>query len=316
MTQAMYPKSKNKGSRMTAFMQYVIKNRYLYLLMVPGLIYLLIFRYYPMYGIVMAFKDFSFKLGILASPWNSFANFKQLFGSTVFYDVLRNSLLLSVYRLIFGFPIPIILALLINEVRVTLFKRISQTLMYLPHFISWVAIMGIVHNFLSMEDGLVNELIFRITGNKINFLGSVQWFRPVIVITSIWKEAGWGTIIYLASLASINPEYYEAATVDGANRFQKLWHITLSGIADTIMIMFILRVGSLMGNGFEQTFLLQNGMNRDVSEVFETYTYRIGIVDGRYSFSAAVGLFQNVIGALLVLFTNRLARAMGRASFY
>ncbi len=296
--------------------KYIMKNRYLYILMLPGLIFLIIFRYYPMYGILMAFKNFSFGKGIIASPWDNFENFRQLFSSTVFYDVLRNSITLSALKLFISFPIPIILALLINEIRITSFKRVSQTIMYLPHFISWVALMGIVHNFLSQEDGLINELIERTTGSTINFLGSERWFRPVILITNIWKEAGWGTIIYLASLASINPEYYEAATVDGANRFQKLWYITLPGIADTIVIMFILSVGNIMSNGFEQTFLLQNDLNRNVSEVFETYTYRIGIVGGRYSFSAAVGLFQNIVGSVFVIATNRLAHAMGRASFY
>ncbi|MCL2058532.1 MAG: ABC transporter permease subunit [Oscillospiraceae bacterium] len=310
----MTPNNKKKG--LSAVFRYIFVNRYFYALMMPGLIYLIIFRYYPMYGILMAFKDFSFAKGIIASPWNDFANFKQLFQSTVFFDVLRNSVVLSVLRIVWGFPIPIILALLINEIRAMPYKRTTQTLMYLPHFISWVALMGIIHAFLTMEDGIVNMLIFRLTGTKINFLGSPQWFRSLVIITSLWKEAGWGTIVYLASLSAINPEYYEAATVDGANRFQKLRHITVPGIADTIMILFILRVGSVMSNGFEQTFLLQNNLNLDVAEVFETYTYRIGIVGGRYSFSAAVGLFQNVVGAILVFTTNQMARAMGRASFY
>jgi len=308
--------SRKKSSPFIETLRYINKNRFLYLLMLPGFIFLVIFRYYPMYGILMAFKDFNFALGIVKSPWNDFANFRQLFSSSVFYDVLRNSVTLSVLRIAVGFPIPIILALLINEIRISSFKRTSQTLMYLPHFISWVALLGIVHAFLTMEDGLINILVYRLSGSKINFLGSTQWFRPVVLITSVWKEAGWGTIIYLASLASINPEYYEAATVDGANRFQKMWHVTLPGIANTVIILFVLRVGGIMANGFEQTYLLQNNLNLDVSEVFETYTYRIGIVGGRYSFSAAVGFFQNVVGAVLVIATDRLARAMGRASFF
>ena len=315
-TQAGMYSANTKKSGVPGALRYIFLNRYLYLLMLPGLIYLIIFRYYPMYGILMAFKDFSFAKGIIASPWNNFANFTQLFTSKVFFDVLRNSVVLSVLRIAWGFPIPIVLALLINEIRINPFKRTTQTFMYLPHFISWVALIGIIHAFLTMEDGLVNILIFRLTGTKINFLGSPQWFRTMVIITSLWKEAGWGTIVYLASLTAINPEYYEASTVDGANRFQKLWHITLPGIADTIIILFILQVGSVMSNGFEQTFLLQNSLNLDVAEVFETYTYRIGIVGGRYSFSAAVGLFQNVVGAILVFSTNQLAHAMGRASFY
>ena len=257
-----------------------------------------------MYGIMMAFQDFSFKKGIFGSPFNNFANFKQLFTSEIFYDVFSNSITLSVLRLIVTFPIPIILALLLNEIKIKNFKKLSQTFMYLPHFISWVVLGGILTNFLSMNDGLINMLIERLGGQKINFLGSAEWFRTVIIGSNIWKEAGWGTIIYLAGLSAINPEYYEAATVDGANRYQKLWYITIPGLADTIVVMLILAIGGLMNNGFEQIFLFQNGLNLSVSEVFETYTYRIGIVGGRYSYSTAVELFKSVIAAIMLFSAN------------
>jgi len=286
---------------------YIIKNRYLYLMCIPGLIYLIIFKYIPMYGIIMAFQDFSFKKGIFGSPFNNFANFKQLFTSEMFYTVFSNSITLSIMRLIISFPIPIILALLLNEIKIKAVKKASQTFMYLPHFISWVVLGGILTNFLSMNDGLINIFIEYLIGRKINFLGSAEWFRTVIIGSHIWKEAGWGSIIYLAGLSSINPEYYEAATVDGANRYQKLWHVTLPGLANTIVVMLILAVGGIMNNGFEQIFLFQNGLNISVSEVFETYTYRIGIVGGRYSYSTAVGLFQSVIAAIMLFSANYVA---------
>ena len=300
----------------TSLKNYIWKKRWLYLMCIPGLVYLIVFHYVPMYGIMMAFQNFSFKKGIFGSPFNNFANFKELFGSQIFYRVLRNSLFLSITRLVFSFPVPIILALLINEIRSKVFKRTAQTLMYLPHFLSWVVLGGIVVNMLSMTDGLVNDLIASAGGQKINFLGSVDWFRTVIIGSHIWKEAGWGTIIYLSALTSINPEYYEAAKVDGANRFQQTLYITLPGISGTIVIMLILAIGGLMNNGFEQIFLFKNNLNQSVAEVFETYVYQVGIAGGRYSYSTAVGLFKYVVGAVLVFSSNLIAQKLGQPSFY
>ena len=302
--------------RKTNWKSYLWKKRFLYLMCIPGLVYLLLFRYVPMYGIIMAFQNFSFKKGIFGSPFNNFANFRELFGSQIFYRVLRNSLFLSITRLIFSFPVPIVLALLINEIRAKAFKRTAQTLMYLPHFLSWVVLGGIVVNMLSMTDGLVNDVIAAAGGQKINFLGSVDWFRTVIIGSHIWKEAGWGTIIYLSSLTAINPEYYEAAKVDGANRFQQTLYITLPSISGTIVIMLILAIGGLMNNGFEQIFLFKNNLNQSVAEVFETYVYQVGIAGGRYSYSTAVGLFKNVVGAVLVFSSNLIAQKLGQPSFY
>lgn len=297
-------------------LKYFLRHKWLYLMCVPGLIYLLIFKYVPMYGVVMAFQDFSFKKGLFGSPFNHFANFRELFGSSMFYNVFRNSISLSLLRLIFSFPVPIIMALLLNEVSHRAFKRTAQTLMYLPHFLSWVVLGGIVTNMLSMSEGLVNEVIIMLGGEKINFLGSADWFRGVIIGSHIWKEAGWGTIIYLAGLSAINPEYYEAATVDGASRLQKLWYITLPSISGTIVIMLILAIGGIMNNGFEQIYLFKNTLNQSVAEVFETYVYQIGIAGGRYSYSAAVGLFKNVVAATLVFGSNMLAQRLGQPSFY
>lgn len=313
MTTAVNKKA--KGSK-SSFWKHVVRNRYIYLMSLPGLIYLLIFKYVPMYGVIMAFQDFSFKKGIFGSPFNNFAHFKMLFSSSQFYDVLTNSLVLSILRLVISFPVPIILALLINEINNKPFKKFSQTLMYLPHFISWVTLAGIATNFLSMSDGLINAGIVALGGEKINFLGSSDWFRTVIVGTHIWKEAGWGMIIYLASLTSINPDLYEAATVDGANRWQKILHITLPGLASTIVIQLVLQVGGLMNNGFEQVYLFQNDLNKSVSTVFETYTYKIGISGGRYSYSTAVGLFKNIVGTILIFSSNRFAKKLGGATLY
>ncbi|MDI6617300.1 MAG: ABC transporter permease subunit [Clostridiales bacterium] len=315
-TSLVKPKKNCFREKLNDAKHYMIKRRYLYYMSIPGLAYIIIFRYIPMYGIIMAFQDFSFRLGIFGSKFNNFANFKQLFGSEQFYTVFSNSILLSISRLVVSFPVPIILALLLNEIKSLKFKKTSQTLMYLPHFISWVVLGGILTNFLSMNDGLINAFIVKLDGTKINFLGSAKWFRTVIIGSSIWKEAGWGTIIYLAGLSAINPEYYEAATVDGANRFQKLWYITLPSLANTIVIMLILSVGGIMNNGFEQIYLFQNGLNISVSQVFETYIYHIGIVGGRYSYSTAVELFKSVIAAVLLLFTNRIANKLRGTSLF
>jgi len=313
---ATIPVNRNHSLTFRELWRYILKRRYLYLMCIPGLAYLIIFRYIPMYGITMAFQDFSFKKGIFGSPFNNFSNFTQLFSSEIFYNVLSNSLFLSVSRLVITFPIPILLALLLNEIKTVKYKKVAQTFMYLPHFISWVVLGGILTNFLSMDDGLINILVENITGEKINFLGSAEWFRTVIIGSNIWKEAGWGTIIYLAGLSAINPEYYEAATVDGANRWQRLLHITLPGLADTIVVMLILAVGGIMNNGFEQIYLFQNPMNISVSQVFETYTYQIGIVGGRYSYSTAVELFKSVIAAVLLFSTNKLANKIRGHSIY
>lgn len=295
---------------------YIIKYRYLYLMCIPGLVYLAIFHYTPMYGVIISFKDFSYTKGIMASEWVGFQYFNKVFSTTRFFETFRNSVLLSLLRLVVNMPVPIILALLINEMGNKAAKRISQTVMYLPHFISWVAIGGITITFLSETDGLINMMLKRLTGNTVPFLSSENIFRWLIVGTSIWKEAGWGTIIYLASLSSVNPELYEAATVDGANRFQKLWHISLTGIASTISIQLILQCGNIMNNGFEQIYMFQNPANIGSAEVFETYIYKVGLLNTDFSYSTAVGLFKSVVNVILVIIANRGAKLLGQATFY
>lgn len=299
-----------RSDQMRNALRYLNKKKYLYLLLTPCVVYFFLFNYIPMYGVIIAFKDFNFAKGIWGSPWIGFDNFKYMFGLSDFYKVFWNSLYLGVLRLVFGFPFPILLALLLNEMRSLVYQRVSQTLIYLPHFISWVVIGGILVNFLSPTWGVVNIFLTKLGMDPIFFLADNDYFRPIVVISSIWKESGWGSIIYLAAIAGINSELYEAASIDGVNRLQKLWYITLPGIKSTIVVLLILRLGQIMGNGFEQIFVLQNPMNLDVSEVFETYAYRVGILGGRFSFGTTVGLFTSVIGLIFLIIGNRVAKLL------
>ncbi|MFK7697412.1 ABC transporter permease [Paenibacillus sp. HJGM_3] len=289
-------------------LRYLNQKKYLYILLIPCVVYFFIFNYIPMYGVIMAFKDFNFAKGILGSPWVGLDNFRYMFGLSDFYQVFWNSFYLGILRLVFGFPFPILLALFLNEMRSMIFQRVSQTIIYLPHFISWVVIGGILVNFLSPTWGVVNIFLGKFGFDPIFFLADTDYFRPIVILSSIWKESGWGSIIYLAAIAGINSELYEAASIDGAGRLKKLWYITLPGIKSTIVVLFLLRLGQIMGNGFEQIFVLQNPMNLSVSEVFETYAYRVGILGGRFSFGTTVGLFTSVIGLIFLLIGNAIAK--------
>jgi len=262
-----------------------------------------------MYGVIIAFKNFRIADGILGSNWNNFEHFRLLlFESYTFKRVFFNTLEISLLRLIVGFPAPIILALLLNEVINTRFKRIVQSITYLPHFISWVILAGIVHEILSPQRGIANYLITLFGGEPIHFLASKTWFVPVLVVTNIWKNVGWGSIIYLAALSSVDPSLYEAAEIDGAHRLQKAWHISIPAIASVIVILLILRLGRIMNAGFDQIFNLYNPLVYEVSDIIDTFVYRVGLIDARYDFSAAVGLFKNVIGVFLLLGTNAVVR--------
>ncbi|MEK3724287.1 ABC transporter permease [Paenibacillus sp. FSL H8-0034] len=289
-------------------LRYLNRKKYLYILLIPCVIYFLIFNYFPMYGVIIAFKDFNFAKGIVGSPWIGFDNFRYMFGLSDFYTVFWNSLYLSMLRLVFGFPFPILLALLLNEMRNRTYQRVTQTIIYLPHFISWVVIGGILVNFLSPSWGIVNIFLKQIGMEPIFFLADNDYFRPLVIISSIWKESGWESILYLAAMVSINTELYEAASIDGANRLQKMRYVTMPGIKSTIVILLILRLGQIMGNGFEQIFVLQNPLNLGVSEVFETYVYRVGLIGGRFSFGTTVGLFTSVIGLIFLLASNQIAK--------
>ena len=305
-----------KKGRLKTAGRYIWKHKYLYLLLLPAVLYFFIFHYIPLDGIIISFKDYSFKKGILGSDWIGFENFIYMFKLNDFYRVFRNSFVLSFLRLIFEFPFPIIIALLLNEIKSRRFKKLTQTAIYLPHFISWAVIGGILVNFLSPTWGVVNNIIQSLGFEPIFFLGNPKYFRTTAVISSIWKEAGWGTIIYLAAITGIDMEQYEAATVDGANRWQRLIYITLPNIRTTIILMLILRMGSIMSNGFEQIYTLQNTQNLSVSEVFETYTYRVGLLGGRFSFATTVGLFASVISMIFLLTTNFISKKMGEETIF
>lgn len=295
---------------------YMKKHYSLYLFMLPGLLYLLVFKYVPMYGIILAFKEWSVVKGVWGSKWVGFENFNYLFSSKSFLQVFRNSIVISLLRLLWGFPVPILLALAMNEVRSGYIKRPVQTLLYLPHFISWVVITGMVFNFTNTSTGVINVIIKAMGNEPIPFLQSSEHFRGVLIIMEIWKTSGWGTIVYLSAMASIDPNLYEAAIIDGAHRFQRIWHVTLPSIASTIVVLLILRTGRILNNGFEQIFLLYNPLVYEVADVFETYVYRTGLREGRFSFATAVGMFQGVVGLILIFTTNTISRRVGEGGLW
>ncbi|MBD7970178.1 ABC transporter permease [Paenibacillus gallinarum] len=309
---AFVPKSKMKG----AVMRDLIRDRWLYFMLAPGIAYFIIFKYVPMYGISMSFQDYQPYLGFFDSPWVGFKHFERFFGEPQFWMLFRNTAILALYNLIFFFPLPIMLALMLNEVRSSFYKRFVQTLVYIPHFVSWVVVVGIFYMLFTTENGLINEFLFQLTGKKIAFLQDPEWFRTMIVSQSIWKEVGWGTIIFLAALAGVDLQLYEAARMDGAGRWRQLWHITLPAIKSTIVILLILRLGNFLDSGFEQIFLMLNPTTRDVGEVFDTYVYVKGLTQAQYSYSAAVGLFKSVVGLVLVVSANWLAKRFGEEGVY
>ena len=291
------------------------KFKYVYALALLGVAYYVIFHYLPMYGIVIAFKDYRVARGILGSSWVGFRHFQDFFGSFYFFRLIRNTVLINVYGLIFGFPAPIILALLLNEIRSTPFKRSVQTITYLPHFISQVVICGIVVDFFSSR-GLVNEIVFTFTGERLMFLLDPKYFRSIYVGSGIWQGVGWGSIIYLAALAGVDVQLYDAAVIDGCNRFQRMLHVTLPGILPTIIIMLILNMGSMMSVGFEKVILLYNEAIFETADVISSFVYRRGFLGASYSFGAAVSLFNSVINFALLITVNKLAKRLSETSLW
>ncbi|WP_438351903.1 ABC transporter permease [Paenibacillus sp. FA6] len=292
------------------------RDRWLYLLLLPGLLYFLVFKYLPMWGVLIAFQNFQPYVGFWSSEWIGFEHFKIFFANPDFLRLLKNTLILAVYDLVFFFPTPIIIALLLNEIRISVFKKWIQTLIYIPHFISMVIVASMTYVFLTTQGGIINEIIFNLTGGKINFLADPSWFRPMIILQIMWKETGWGTIIFLAALAAVDVEQYEAAIVDGATRWQRLWNVTIPSILPVITILLILRLGNFLDNGFEQIFLMTNSLNRTVADVFDTYVYFVGITQGAFSYSTAIGLFKSVIGIILIYGSNWVAKRTGQEGLY
>lgn len=303
------------GDRIKAGLRSAIKDikrdKYLLLLISPGVLFLILFKYIPMGGIVIAFKNYSIFKGIWDSDWVGFENFRRVFSSSDFLMVLRNTLIISTYNIIFVFPVPIILSIILNEIRSRYFKKIVQTVIYMPHFVSWVVIAGIMLSVLSPTYGIAKE-VFEFLGRKpIVLMASRQHFRTLLVLSSIWKESGWGTIIYLAAFSTIDPNLYEAAVVDGAGKLRRIWNITLPSIKGVIVLLLIINIGNIMNAGFDQILAMQNDLVRPVSDVFETYVFRRGLQRGDYSFSAAMELFKSVVACILVFSADKFAKRIG-----
>ncbi|WP_261304769.1 ABC transporter permease [Paenibacillus andongensis] len=292
------------------------KEKYLYLLLLPGLAYFIVYRYVPMLGNMIAFQDFSAFKGFLHSDWVGMKHFKKIFEDSEVIRVIWNTLYLSFLQIVFAFPFSILLSLMLNELRSEKLKRIIQSIIYLPHFLSWVVVVGIATVFLKSE-GIVNQLLSHVFGMQpIPFLQEPGWFMPLIVLEVIWKESGWGTIIFLAALSGVNPSLYEAAVVDGASRLRQIWHITLPAIRSTIVILLILRLGSVLDVGFEQIFLMINPFNREMGNVLDTFVYYKGIEQSDFSFATAVGLFKSFVGLILIVGANRLAKRFGEEGVF
>lgn len=288
----------------------------LYLFIAPAFLYFAIFHYGPMYGIQIAFKNFIPTKGITGSPWVGFEHFERFFDSYYFWDLLWNTLSISLYELAIGFPLPIILALAFNEIKNGVFKRTVQTVTYAPHFISVVVMAGIIITFLSPTSGIIVHIIEFLGFNAPDFLTDPAWFKTVYVLSGVWQSAGWGTIIYLAALSGVDPLLHEAAVVDGASRWQRIWNINIPAIIPTITILLILNTGNILGVGFEKILLLQNSLNMEASDVISTFVYRAGLVDAQYSFSTAVGLFNSIVNAILLVTVNQIARRTSENSLW
>ncbi|GGD56987.1 ABC transporter permease [Paenibacillus nasutitermitis] len=292
------------------------KNLDLYICLSPGLIFFFIFAYIPMFGLLIAFKDYNIFKGVLESPWNHFQSFKDMINLPDFYKIVRNTLMLNVLGLVFGFPAPIILAILLNEVRNKYFKRVTQSLLYLPHFMSWVLMGGMIYALLSPKFGIINQVLQWIGLEPIYFMASNNWWISIFVGSGIWSGAGWGTIIYLAAMTTLDPHLYEAASIDGAGRWKKMIHITIPGIMPTVIILLILNVGHMVSIGFEQPYALMNPRVMDVADVLSTFIYDLGIRQGGFGLTTAIGMVQSVVNLMLVVGANYLANKMGREGIW
>lgn len=293
----------------------VLRYKYLYLLILPGLAVVLLFSYVPLYGIQLAFKTYMYNKGIWLSPWIGFGQFEILFRNPEFKQVLFNTVWISFWNLALGFPLTIFLSLLLNELRNGRFRRVMQSVLYLPHFISWIIISGIIFSLFSVTNGAVNKLLVSAGMQPVVVLGKPDVFRPLLYISNIWKGIGWGTIIYMAAIAGVDQELYDAAVIDGANRFKQCLHITIPSMKYAIVVLLILSVGGLMNSNFDQIFNLLSPATRNVGDVIDTYVYRIGVINARYDFATAVGLFKQVINCALLFFTNWVVKLLGEEGF-
>ncbi|WNR45266.1 ABC transporter permease [Paenibacillus roseipurpureus] len=304
--------SLGRTKKRTQVIRSIYRDKYLFMLLLPVIAYYVIFKYGPMLGEVIAFKNYRISDGIWGSQWVGLDQFRRLFSSNDFFQVLRNTLLLNLYSIVFAFPVPIILALMLNEVRKEWYKKLIQNLLYIPHFISWVVLGGIVIALLSPSTGIINYGLVHILGiEPVYFMINKLWWPVAFILSGIWQSAGWGTILYLAAMAGIDPQLYEAAKMDGASRLRQVWNVTLPGIRSTIAILLVLRMGHVMDVGFEHIYALQNDSVLSVSNVISTYVYNYGVKTMQYSYTTALGLFQGVIGLILVVSVNKLVKRMG-----
>ncbi|MBE9388163.1 ABC transporter permease [Vagococcus salmoninarum] len=294
----------------------ILQSWQLYVFVLPAFLFFLIFSYVPMYGVIIAFKDYMPSLGIFGSPWVGFKHFQRFFDSYYFWDLIKNTLGISVYSLIVGFPLPIILALALNEAKDGIFKKFTQTVTYAPNFISVVVMVGMMISFLSPSTGIINHLLEFLGFNRIAFTTDPRWFKTIYVLSGVWQGTGWGSVIYLAALSGVDTQLHEAATVDGASRLQRIFYINLPTIIPTMVILLIMNVGSLMAMGYEKILLLQNPLNMESSNVIATFVYRQGLLDAQYSYAAAVGLFNSVINAILLIVVNKISRKVSEVSLW
>ncbi|MFC5449763.1 ABC transporter permease [Paenibacillus aestuarii] len=303
----------HSGSRLWAAM---VQSKWMYALALPGILYFILFKFVPLWGLLIAFKEYNPFQGFWGSRWIGFTNFSDLFSSEVFYLMLRNTFAINIFSIIFMFPLPIVLALMLNEIRHEVFKRINQSIVYLPHFLSWVVVASMSFFMLSSDIGLINKLIAGMGFGPVSFLSNPNLFWGLLTAQSMWKEVGWGTIIFLAAMAGVDPQQYEAAVIDGASRMKQIWHVTLPAIRPTILILLILRLGHMADVGFEQILLMNNPLVNSVSQVFDTYAYTIGILGGKISVGVTVGMFKGVVGLTLVMLSNYAVKKLGQEGIY
>ncbi len=298
------------------FISHFKQNKMLYMLLIPGMTFILIFHYFPLYGLSIAFKDYNIFKGIWDSDWIGLENFRDIFSKPQFLVVVKNTLIINFYKLFINFPMPIIVAILINEINNRWVRRTTQTIIYFPFFLSWVVVAGIVVNLLSPSTGVINLVLSNLGFERINFLATKEYFRGILVLSDLWKILGWHSIIYLTALTGVDPQLYEAAKIDGAGKLSSIWHITLPAILPTISVLLLLRIGNMMNMDFEQVFLLYNPLVYEVGDVIETYIYRIGLVEAQYDIAAAVGIFKSFIGLSLLMIANFATKKLtGRGLF-
>lgn len=302
--------------RRGAFWRGILKNWELYLFVLPAFIYLICYCYYPMYGVQIAFKDYRIGKGIEGSDWVGLKHFVKFLSNPSCRALIVNTLKLSVYSIVVGFPMPILFALTLNELKAARFKRIVQTVSYAPHFISTVVMVSMLTMYLSKDSGIINKIIGVLGLGPYDFMTRASWFPSIYVLSGIWQSMGWSSVIYLSALAGVDPGLHEAAMLDGATRLQRIWHINLSGIMPTITIMLILQVGNLMSVGFEKAFLMQNPLNLETSEIISTFVYKMGLINRQYSYSTAIGLFNSGINLILLMSVNATVRRMGSTSLW